>query len=153
MHRSSIDAPNEKTQALLRSYSGGSGLLFMAAKYSSGARQMSWHSALSYPFVMISQQLLPICSRSQSMTLTLDSLRSTPIKICANLILLLRQPIFYKQAQAGMVQKMTSAISLVVKSIFLSSRLLYYFLRDSSGYSKTMVNLDVFFNNPSTLFP
>ena len=52
-----------------------------------------------------------------------------------------------------MVQKMTSAISLVVKSIFLRSRLLYYFLRDNRGYSKTMVSLDVFFNNPSTLFP
>ena len=38
MHRSSMDAPNEKTQALLRFYSGGSGLLLMAAKYSSGAR-------------------------------------------------------------------------------------------------------------------
>ena len=38
MHRSSMEAPREKTQALLRSYSGGSGFLLMAAKYYSGAR-------------------------------------------------------------------------------------------------------------------
>ena len=153
MHRSRIEAPSENTAALWRFSLGGSYFPSIRALNYSGATQTSWHQASSQPLTLISSKLLWVSSRSESMALILVSLLSMPMKIWANLILSFWEPDFQRKAQAGIDANITSAISLVLKSMVLSNLVLYSFFRLMKGYYKTMVHLLIFWNIPSTLFP